>query len=159
LDVGCGSGRYVTRLRQKGIEAFGVDGSEFIERTPFCSRIDLSEKDALRHIGQFEKVLCLEVGEHIPATYESTFLDNLVSAASENAIIVVSWAVVGQGGTGHVNERPNEYVIEEMARRGCEFDADLTTTLRCASSLRWFKGSLMAFNRPTSPLGDSVAGS
>lgn len=78
-----------------GIEAFGVDGSEFIEGTPFCSRIDLSE-NAMHHIERFERALCVEVGEHIPATYEATLLDNLVGDASENAIIVLSWAVIGR---------------------------------------------------------------
>lgn len=147
LDVGCGSGRYVAHMRQQGIEAFGVDGSEFIVGTPFCSRVDLSEKDALRHLGQFESVLCLEVGEHIPAAFESAFLDSLVGAASENAVIVLSWAVVGQGGTGHVNERQNEYVIGEMGNRGCGFDSEATSHVRAACTLRWFQGSLMMFNK------------
>jgi hypothetical protein len=46
-------------------------------------------------------VMSLEVGEHIDAKYESTFVDNLHRANRKG--IILSWGLVGQGGHSHVN--------------------------------------------------------
>lgn len=128
-----------------GIEAFGVDGSEFIEGTPFCSRIDLSEKNAMHHIEQFKRALCVEVGEYIPRRTSPPFW----TISSAMPVRMPSSCCPGpllEGVTGHGNERPNEHVIEEMASREYEFETQLTARLRAACTLLWFKGSLMEFN-------------
>merc|ERR1712070_1076588 len=61
-------------------------------------------------------VLCLEVGEHIPQKHEDVLLHNVLDTARKG--VIISWS--NGGGNGHVNRRPNEYVIEEVERRGFE---------------------------------------
>lgn len=50
-----------------------------------------------------------EVGEHILAEFENNFIKNIADNARKG--IIMSWALVGQGGYKHVNERNNDYII------------------------------------------------
>lgn len=144
VDIGCGRGDYVMALREAGIACWGFDGSPSTGELSggVCETMDFSEP---RDIGQFDLVLCLEVGEHVPVGYEQTFIDNICKASRE--YVCLSWAVAGQGGTGHVNCRNNGYIINEMQKRGFEIDWEHTEYLRERSTLPWFKESLMVFNK------------
>ncbi|KAF8070957.1 hypothetical protein HT031_001038 [Scenedesmus sp. PABB004] len=93
----------------------------------------------------FDWVMSLEVGEHIPHELESVFLDNIARHASVG--VLLTWAVPGQGGHAHVNNHPNEYVVEQMTRRSFELDPAATSRLRGVATLGWFKGSFMVFRR------------
>ena len=59
--------------------------------------------------------MSIEVGEHIPAELESKFLNNLVNSARR--MVVLTWAVPGQGGEGHVNGQTAEAIVEKMKIR------------------------------------------
>jgi tryptophanyl-tRNA synthetase len=94
-------------------------------------------------VGRFNLVLSLEVGEHIPAQYEQTFIDNLINSSRE--YIVLSWAVENQPGIGHVNCRNNDFVISEFQKRGLDYSKGSSEYLREHSTLPWFKNTLMVF--------------
>ena len=59
--------------------------------------------------------MSIEVGEHIPAELESKFLNNLVNSARR--MVVLTWAMPGQGGEGHVNGQTAEAIVEKMKIR------------------------------------------
>ncbi|KAG2487835.1 hypothetical protein HYH03_013552 [Edaphochlamys debaryana] len=64
--------------------------------------------------------------------------------------LVLSWAVPGQGGHHHVNERPNEHVVERvtaLSRGALRLNASASAALRLASSLPWFRNTVMVFDR------------
>lgn len=86
-----------------------------------------------------------QVGEHIPATYEHKFLANVNRSNICGAIL--SWAVPGQLGHGHVNTRTNEYIIERMGAMGYEYDAVAAGEGRAVAHLGWFKNTFMVFRR------------
>merc|ERR1712232_735510 len=78
----------------------------------------------------FDAVLSKEVGEHIPKEGEGAFMDNLVRLAQPNGgRIILTWSHPGQGGHGHVNEQPKEYIIEQMEKRGVRFNKRATDWL------------------------------
>lgn len=140
VDIGCGDGSYTKHFIDNEIDSWGYDGSPL---TPdFCYIKDFSKP---QNIGKYGLVLSLEVGEHIPEDYEQIFLDNLVDASI--GLIILSWAVEGQGGTGHVNNHNNSYIIKEMALRGYDFDKATTDYLRGASTLPWFRDTILVFER------------
>ena len=60
--------------------------------------------------------MSLEVGEHIPKEYEDIFINNLHN--NNNKGIILSWAILGQGGFGHVNEQNNDYIKSKMSNLG-----------------------------------------
>ena len=146
LDLGCGLGHYGKAFAEAGRVIWtGYDGSENIESVTegFVHFMDLTTP---HWIGKtFTWVMSLEVGEHIPEEAEVIFIDNIVRHATEG--VVLSWAVAGQGGHHHVNEQPNDHIIEKMQDRGFVKSDSWTQRLRAAAELDWFRGSLVVYKR------------
>ena len=145
VDLGCGMGNYVKHFRSKGLVADGFDGNP---NTPtltdgVCGIRDLSEP--FRFSEPYNWVMSLEVGEHLPKQFETTFIENLHNNNKRG--ILLSWAVVGQGGHGHVNERNNDYIRERIETLGYCSDMAAESELRAAASLSWFKNTIMVFRR------------
>lgn len=119
LDVGCGRGGWLLARESAGCALVaGVDGS-YVDR----SKLHCGE-DAFREVDlngpfdlgrRFDLVQCLEVAEHISPPRSETLIDSIVRHGD---VILFSAAVPGQGGTGHVNERPLEYWRRLFAARG-----------------------------------------
>ena len=85
-----------------------------------CDVLDLAIDFDLNK--QYDWVLSLEVGEHIPAKYFDTFIKNLCKHSKEG--IILSWAIKDQDGLGHVNCRPNEYIKSILSPLGYVNDLD-----------------------------------
>jgi len=148
VDLGCGMGNYVKHFREEGLIADGFDGNP---HTPtltggVCGVRDLSEP--FRFDEPYEWVMSLEVGEHLPPQFETTFIENLHN--NNRRGILLSWAVVGQRGHGHVNERNNDYIRGRMESLGYVSDMKAEEELRAAASLWWFKKTIMVFRRASS---------
>ena len=146
VDIGCGNGQYTRNMIDAGIDCKGFDGSPLTPEITegLCKEMDFSIPT---DVGQFELVLCLEVGEHIPAKYEEVFIDNICRASMKH--ICLSWALEGQAGWGHVNCRNNDYVINELDKRGFKYKPEETLSLRKSTGanpyLWWFKDTVMVF--------------
>lgn len=82
----------------------------------------------------FDLVLSVEVVEHVPRDQHEAVFDFLVARAGR--LIVFSGARPGQGGHGHVAERPELEWREEFTSRGCTFDPVLTMRARNMSNRR-----------------------
>lgn len=145
VDFGCGTGEYARFFRRHGLVVEAYDGNPYTEQlTGGIGKVkDLSKPFDLHK--QFKCVMSLEVGEHIPAEFEQTFIDNVVKHSIDGGLIILSWAIPGQGGDGHVNCQTNDYIMQQMQQRGFYLDNTLTNQLRKSSSLRWFKNTLMVF--------------
>lgn len=145
VDFGCGMADYVLSFQKNGFYAEGYDGNPY---TPQLTKGLAGVKDLSSHfyVGKdFDWVINLEVGESLPPQYEKTFLENLVRHSKKG--IVLSWAIIGQGGTGHVNEQNNNAVKQKLAVYGFFNDLEAENKLRTQASLSWFKNSLMIFRR------------
>lgn len=149
-DFGCGLGKYVDYFNKRGIHCSGFDGNPLTERITkgLCKTLDLSVPVVLK---RFDWIVSLEVGEHIPRKRESVFLRNLYKNSRKG--IVLSWAIPGQGGDGHVNERPNEYIKNVFKELNFKNDIKVEEDLRQQAALRWMKNTVMVFvrNNPESP--------
>src|SRR5574338_1638305 len=108
LDLGCGQGEWVDLFT---CDAVGAD----IAGPEGCIRHDLTEPLYLDR--DFDLVLCLETGEHLPESAADTLVDSCVRHAPS---VVFSAAVPGQEGTGHINCQPHEYWHEKFSARGYE---------------------------------------
>jgi 2-polyprenyl-3-methyl-5-hydroxy-6-metoxy-1,4-benzoquinol methylase len=145
LDLGCGAGDYCKTIVNNSMFCECYDGNPEtnIITDGLCNVYDLSTPMDLQKT--FDVVMSLEVGEHIPVIYEKIFLDNITRHAS--TIIVLSWAIPGQGGQGHVNCQTNDYIISEIALRNYVFNKTESQILRNNVSLSWFKDTLMIFEK------------
>lgn len=156
VDIGCGAGGYTKNFIDNKLDCIGFDGSPLTPEITngLCQVKDFSSPV---DIGRFDLVLSLEVGEHIPETYEQIFIDNLCN--SSNRYICISWGVVGQPGIGHVNCRNNDYVIDQFAKRGYIFKPAMSDVLRNASTFPWFKNTVMVFEKkPSGSILDAFKG-
>ena len=143
VDLGCGDGSYIKLISNSGIYCEGYDGNPHtMEVSSGVGKVlDLSEKIDLDRV--FDCVLTLETGEHIPKEFEQTFLDNVTNHS--NNLIIMSWAIPGQGGNGHFNEKENGYIINELLKRKFKINRDETMMLRKKATISWFKRTIMVF--------------
>jgi cyclopropane fatty-acyl-phospholipid synthase-like methyltransferase len=144
-DFGCGMGNYVNEFIKNDINAIGYDGNpntpELTNNT--CNVLDLSVPT--NFADQFDWVMSLEVGEHLPKQFEETFVNNLHINNARG--IVLSWAIVGQSGDGHVNCQNNDYVKSIFHKLNYINDIGAENMLRKNASLHWFKNTIMVFRK------------
>lgn len=144
IDIGCGNGEYTRNFINNGFDCMGYDGSPL---TPKLSKglCEIKDFSIPQSLGGFDLVLSLEVGEHIPVQYEQVFIDNVVNHARK--YICISWAIEGQGGSGHVNCRNNDYVLAQFRDRGWKLISSWTDMLRRRCTFSWFHNTIMIFKK------------
>lgn len=104
LDVGCGIGTWLAAALELGVsDVYGLDGiviphqqllfnSSLFRQQDFTQPFELGRK--------FDALLCLEVAEHLDATYAATLIDSLTKHSDH---IIFSAACPEQPGQHHVN--------------------------------------------------------
>ena len=116
IDIGCGIGTWLAVAKEKGInDIVGIDGAYVDKKllhigTDCFKEQDLSQPFNLER--KFDMAFCLEVGEHIEQSNASTLIDSLTSHAD---LILISAAIPGQEGDGHINEQWVDYWVEKFA--------------------------------------------
>lgn len=144
IDLGCGEGKYVNELTKNGFNAHGVDGLPLPIHSANISIFDLSSPFVSPIKGN---IICLEVGEHIPSIYEEILLNNI----TENCLdtVILSWAVEGQMGIGHVNCRNNDYIIRRMNEKSFVYCEEETLRFRSdiEDQCEYFRNTIMIFKR------------
>lgn len=135
LEFGCGVGWYCKYLSDygvnpmHGIEPATMDPSNFENEGCEQFNFDVTRQDEPDGIQEYyDVVLSLEVLEHIPREFHTKVFDYL--ASKEPHVVVFSGARVGQGGHGHVAERPEEEWRAEWTERGYIFMPELTQHIR-----------------------------
>lgn len=167
IDYGCGKGTYLAHLSGKGFNCYGIEGTpnigeiadfqgyieqadlslSLLDRVSECADDDESSCPDANLDWDESTTICLEVAEHIAPENESVFLDNITRYCAD--WLILSWAVPGQGGCGHHNERSPEYVIQTMFDRGFQLQVTETNLLRAVIEPHcwWFRQSLFAFRK------------
>ena len=146
VDFGCGMGDYAKVFKAVNLDVEAFDGNPNTEvLTEGIGRVlDLSKPFYLQK--KFDAVMSLEVGEHIPAEFEDVFISNITKHAKKT--LIISWAVEGQGGDGHVNCKNNDYIIGQIEERGFKYKKKASEELRkAATNASWFSNTLMIFEK------------
>lgn len=140
LDVGCGEGWLTGALRRHDLDALGVDGDPL-------DGVDqvIDFEDDLPDLGKFDLVTCLEVAEHVDHTQAARFVQWLCGHAD---VVLFSAAVPGQGGDGHVNERPAPYWADLFTREGYTGSGELRWRLWDDDRVEWwYRQNMLLFWR------------
>jgi len=155
-DLGAGVGQYGHSLkaRHPNLEYYGYDGAGNVEEFTqnYVHFVDLTQPLSLKRT---DWVMSVEVGEHIPPVYEAQMIANIHAHNCKG--VILTWAVLDQGGNGHVNNHSNMYIIKIFTELGYKLNVALTAALRkprtdpLSKGFRWLEHSAMAFDRITKP--------
>jgi hypothetical protein len=142
-DLGSGSqAKYSLVLKDSGFSVNAFDYNVEIRKISSIPTfvIDLTE---IQFIKKTDLTICLEVGEHVPKKYEDILIENISNSSSR--FLILSWAIIGQDGHGHVNCKTNFEVINLFRLKGWILDYEETELLRNSSSLSWFQNTIFVF--------------
>jgi SAM-dependent methyltransferase len=128
LDAGCALGLLVETLRERGIEAFGIDVSEFAIAhvyepiKAFCSQGSITEP--LPEQERYDLIVCIEVLEHMTAAEAEAAIANFCAHSYD---ILFSSSPTHYGEATHLNIQPPGYWAAQFALhefyRDIDFDA------------------------------------
>lgn len=130
LDAGCAMGFLVEMLRERGIEAFGVDLSEYAiaqvhpDVQPYCWVGSVAEPFPQR----YDLIVSIEVLEHMPQDAAEQTVANFCAHADD---VLFSSSPLDFREPTHFNVQQPEYWAELFARQGffrdVDFDASFIT--------------------------------
>lgn len=131
LDVGCAMGFLVEALRNRGVEAWGIDVSDYaIGRVhesvaPYCAVARADELLPPTFPPSFDLVTCVEVIEHIDPVPAAAALANLCRWGDR---VLFSSSSTDYGEPTHVNVKRGEVWAADFASHGMmrNFDVDVS---------------------------------
>jgi SAM-dependent methyltransferase len=138
LDAGCAHGFLVAALRERGVEAWGIDVSEYaLEQVPhavreFC-RLQSVTDDLAR---DYELIVCIEVFEHLGADEAERAAVNV--AAHTSSLLFSSTPHDFREPT-HRNVRPPEYWAGLFARYGFFRNVDLDASFIAPQAIHFVR--------------------
>lgn len=123
LDAGCAMGLLVEALRRHGVEAFGVDVSEYaLSKAPEAVRPHLRQASLTEPLGRrYDLIVSMEVLEHLAPQEVDRALDRLCEATDD---ILFCSTPTDYKELTHINVQPAEAWAELFAQRGFYRDAD-----------------------------------
>jgi hypothetical protein len=128
LVAGCAIGLFVEALRERGVEAYGVEASEWAidHLAPgargFCTRASLADPLPRR----YDLITCFEVFEHIPEPEASRALANLCAATDR---VLLSTSPRDDAEATRVNVQPPDEWAARLAQHGFLRDLDFNATV------------------------------
>ena len=135
LDAGCAMGMLVESLRGRGVDAYGLDASEYAiaqipaELAPYCrvgSILEPFERD-------YDLITCIEVLEHLAPKDVEIAIDN-VTAHTDSIVFSSSPSDLAE--PTHQSVRPMEQWIASFARRGFYRDVDFDANVISPQAMR-----------------------
>jgi len=138
LDAGCALGLLVETLRNRQVEAFGIDVSSFAigqvheSVRHYCWRGSVADELSER----YDLIVCLEVLEHMPQAQAEDAIANFCRHSSD---VLFSSSPLDYREATHVNVHPPEYWAEQFARHGFFRDVDFDASFLTSWAVRFRK--------------------
>ncbi|HEY6469246.1 MAG TPA: class I SAM-dependent methyltransferase [Candidatus Dormibacteraeota bacterium] len=140
LDAGCAIGLLVEALRDRGVDADGIDFSEFaIARARDDMRGHLTLGSITEPLQRrYDLITCLEVLEHLTPQDADKAIANLCTFTDN---LIVSSTPMHYRDPTHTNIHPQEYWTERFARHGFIRDVDYDASYIVAWAARYRRSS------------------
>ena len=149
LDAGCAMGFLVEMLRKRGVEAYGVDISDYAIENAAPEIQDSvwvgSVTDPLPR--KYDLIVTIEVFEHLSKEVAEQAVENLCQSSDD---ILFSSTPLDYKEATHFNVQPPEYWAEQFARHGFYRDVDFDATFLTPWAIRFRRRQ-----KPTHPPGRS----
>jgi SAM-dependent methyltransferase len=127
LDVGCAMGFLVEALRKRGVEAWGIDVSEYaisqVDETvrEYCQVGSITDPPDRR----YDLTVCIEVLEHIPPAEADAAIASLCASSDR---LLISSTPEDYSEATHLNVQPVEAWSAALAREGFLREVDRDTS-------------------------------
>lgn len=157
VDIGCGTGSWLSVFRDLGVEdVCGVDGS-YIDRRALLippDRFEAHDVGRPFSLGRrFDLAVSVEVAEHVPAAQAESYVRNLTVLSD---VIAFSAAIPNQGGEGHINEQWPPYWRALFERHGfVVVDCLRHRIWNDAGIEKWYRQNLLLYVRDTRLASDA----
>ena len=96
-------------------------------------------------------VVCFEVAEHIDPTHNDQIVDQIYQTMHPGSILMFTAAQPGQGGVGHINNRPKVYWKKKFESLGLVYEEYLTENCidfcKQGYHMGWFINNIMCFRK------------
>lgn len=127
LDAGCAMGFLVEALRERGVDAWGIDVSEYAISQVHESVQDYCEIRSLAEpiAGSYDLIVSIEVLEHIPPAETSAAIANICAATER---LLLSTTPDDYGEATHLNVQPPEAWSAMLAQEGFVRDVERDVT-------------------------------
>jgi SAM-dependent methyltransferase len=145
LDAGCAIGLLVEALRERGVEAMGIDLSsyaiEHVHETvrAYCQHGSIADEFPRR----YDVIISIEVLEHMPAREAEAAIANFCRHTDD---VIFSSSPSDYKEPTHVNVHPPGYWASEFARHGFYRDVDFDASFITPWAAR-FRRSAEPFHR------------
>lgn len=129
LDVGCGTGIYLSHFKEKGVSVLGVDASDAVLEKLKINRDEIIISDIRKGFKppkKYNLCICLELAEHIPKSNSKALVEILTDSSDT---IVFTAAPPGQGGQNHINEQKREFWIKLFWDCGFYYETAITNKI------------------------------
>jgi hypothetical protein len=153
VDVGCGTGVWLSILKEKGVATIqGYDGEWVLSAEALAIPRECFQPVDLNRpwdIGRrYDLAISVEVAEHLQPASSPAFVHSLARLSD---IVLFSAAVPGQGGDHHINERWPTYWAELFRNEGYEVVDVLRGMIWDDARIGyWYRQNLLLFlNRAT----------
>jgi SAM-dependent methyltransferase len=127
LDAGCALGFLVETLRDRSVDAYGIDISSYaIDQVhppvkPFCRVGSITDDLG----GDFDLIVSIEVAEHMPTRAAEEALANICAHTTD---VLFSSSPFDYREPTHINVHPPDYWAEQFARHEFYRDVDYDAT-------------------------------
>lgn len=138
LDAGCAKGFLVEALCDKGVDAYGIDSSEYAIS---CARDDMKDRCKVQSIlepiqEKYDLITCIEVLEHLSAEDIPVAIQRLCEAADD---IIFSSTPFDYDEETHISVRSVDYWAEQFAYHGFYHDVQYDCSYLAVQAMRFRK--------------------
>lgn len=140
LDAGCAIGLLVETLRDRGVDAWGIDISSFAIASadehvrPYCREGSI----AAPFDGRFDLITCIEVVEHMPPVEAERAIANICAHTDD---VLFSSSPLDHREPTHINVNGPEHWAEMFARNGYIRDVDYDASFLTPWAARFRRSS------------------
>jgi SAM-dependent methyltransferase len=138
LDAGCAMGFLVEKLRERDIEAWGVDISQFAisKVAPTIQEFCWVGSITVPFPRRYDLIVSIEVLEHLPSQDTEKAVSNLCAYSDD---ILFSSTPYDYKEVSHFNVQPVEYWAELFAKEGYYRDVDFNASFITPWTVRYRK--------------------